>query len=376
MKKDTDAIREKLLGKSGKQEPVKKGLSTGSTLLNLACSGDPHYGWIPGNFFFLVGDSSSGKSFLTMTAMAEAGINPDYRDYRFIHDNAENGALMDIARYFGPAVARRLEPPAGTTRRPEYSATVEDFYYNIDNAFKQGKPFIYILDSMDALTTEEEEEKFAKDKTASAKGKETGGSYGTSKAKKNSSLLRVVYNRLRKEGKSIIMVISQTRENIGFGAQFNPKTRSGGKALTFYAALELWSSVTGHVKKTVKGKEVEQGIYCQVRVKKNRLTGRDRTVEFPILHAIGIDDLGGCVNFLVDWKHWKSGKEGDEEKKGPGKKKAGKITAPEFDFAGPAEVLIDKIMDEGRENELREIVARVWHEIEKEAEPKRERRYG
>lgn len=327
-----------------------RGLSTGSTLLNLACTDRPDVGLLPGHFYYLVGDSSSGKTWLTMTLFAEASINPLYKDYRFIHDNAEHGALMDLRRYFGDEMADRVEPPKGTCDDPIYSTTVEEFAYRMMDAFDADKPFIYILDSMDALDSEADVDKFEEDRKAFEKGKEASGSYGMAKAKKNSDLLRKIRNRLTKDGKSILVVISQTRANVGFGAQFNPKTRSGGKALTFYAALEIWTSVAGHKKTTYEGKPIEQGIICQARIRKGRVTGKDRTVEFPIYHSSGLDDIGGCIDYLIDWKHW----EGTEKM----------VTAPEFSFKGHKERLIAKIQDECLEGKLRDVVSDVWKKIE------------
>src|SRR5260370_215430 len=181
--------------------------------------------------------------------MAEATLNPFYDEYRFIFDNAENGALMDMERFYGKKMAGRLEPPGGNRDNPKYSGTVEEFYYHVDNAFKRGDPFIYVLDSMDALTSEDEQKTFNKGRKSAESGEESKGSNGDSRGKKNSLRMRIIFNKLRKEGKSILIIVSQTRDNIGYGAKFNPKTRGGGHALTFYASLEMWTKVVGHLKK-------------------------------------------------------------------------------------------------------------------------------
>src|SRR5258708_7874258 len=154
--------------KQSKNKPVKQGvnykdgISTGSTMLNLATTGRTAVGFLPGHYYLFVGDSGSGKTFLCLTCMAEATLNPFYDEYRFIFDNAENGALMDMERFYGKKMAGRLEPPGGNRDNPKYSGTVEEFYYHVDNAFKRGDPFIYVLDSMDALTSEDEQKTFNK----------------------------------------------------------------------------------------------------------------------------------------------------------------------------------------------------------------------
>lgn len=363
MTTETKKLKEKL--RSNQPPPAvdwDRGLSTGSTLLNLACSGRPTVGYLPGGFFFLVGDSSSGKTWLAMSAFAEACKNKHFDKHRFVFDNAENGALMDLRKYFGKAVQERLKPP--TAAMPSLglnSGTVEEFYFNVERNLEAG-PCLYVLDSMDALTTEDEQNKFTETRKAREKGKEVSGSYGTSKAKINSSYLRVVFNRLRETG-SILIILCQTRDNIGFGAQFNPKTRGGGHALSFYANLEIWTSVAGHIKKTVAGKPRELGVRCKARVKKNRLTGRDRTVEFPIYHSHGIDDTGSMVDYLIDEGRWKETK--------------GALTAPEFGITNAISIekLVQHIEEANQENKLRLLTADQWREIEDASNVQRKSRY-
>lgn len=331
--------------------------------MNLACTGRPGVAFVPGHYYLYVGDSGSGKTFLCLTSLAEAAISPIYKDHRLIFDNAENGAMMDFAKFFGRGMADRLEPPSGSRESPRYSDTVETFYYNVEQAFKTGEPFIYLLDSMDALTSEEEESHFSKSMKARKKGEDSSGTYGTSRAKKNSTNMRIVFNRLRKDGKSILIIISQTRHNIGFGARFQPKTRGGGDALTFYAGLELWTSQKGHIKtdKKVRGKNRELGVLCKVRVKKNRLAGWDRTVEVPILHSVGIDDVGGMVDYLVNEEQWSKGKGG--------------IVAEDFEFTGSRERLVAHILENKLTGRLRSLVNEVWQDIEEQCKVNRESRY-
>ncbi len=338
-------------------------LSTGSTLLNLACTGNWKGGFAKGLYHFLVGDSASGKTFLSLTCLAEASINPAFDGYRFIYDDVEGGALMDIERYFGKQVAQRIEPPEMSKDGPVYSQTIEEFYYHLDDALDDEKPCIYILDSMDGLSSESEGSKFDERKKAAKKGKEVSGSFGDGKAKSNSSTLRIFLSKMRENG-SILLVISQTRDNIG-ASMFEPKkSRSGGRALTFYAAVELWSSVGSRIKKNVRGTDRIVGVNCRVRVKKNRFTGRDRTVDLPIYYSYGIDDIGSCVDYLLTEKRWK-------------KEKTGVITTGEDFGLEPMKrgKLIQAIEQQGLEQDLRDLVAEVWREIEQACEEQRKPRY-
>jgi hypothetical protein len=308
------------------------------------------------------------NTFLSLTCLAEASISPAFDDYRFILDDVENGTLMDVERFFGQRVARRLEPPRGTRDDPVYSEKIEHFYYHLDDALDKGRPFIYVLDSMDGLSSEDEEKKFAQHKKTFRKNEareepgeeeKAAGSFGDGKAKKNAANLRRIVPRLRKTG-SILIIINQTRDNVGTFS-FEKKTRSGGHALRFYATLELWSSVREKLKKNVRGENRQTGILTKVQVKKNRQTGRETSVEFPIYYSVGIDDVGGCVDYLIDEKHW--------QKAGPN------VKAPEFDFSGTREKLIKKVEEESLEGKLRDTVAKVWHEVEEACKVERKRRY-
>lgn len=334
-------------------------LHTGSTLLNLACTGRAGGGFAKGKYHFIVGDSSSGKTWISLTCMAEAMRNPEFKDYRLIYDNAEDGALMDFGRYFGSKMAERIEQPGQTADgEPASSSTIEEFYYHLDDALEEGRPFIYVLDSMDALSSSDEADKFAEQKDAYRKGKQTAGSYGDGKAKKNSAHMRKVMPGIRDTG-SILLVINQTRDNLGFG--FEKKTRSGGHALRFYAHLEIWLSVKNRIKKTVKGSPRELGIVSRIQVKKNRFTGRLREVEVPLYHSFGIDDVGSCVEYLLSEGRWT--------------KKGANIAATDFEVAYPQEKLIRYIEEQKLEKELVLIVEELWNEIEEACSVNRRRRY-
>lgn len=340
--------------------PSRKNLlGTGSTLLNLACSGKPYGGWPKGKYIFLVGDSTSGKTWLSLTCFAEAAGHQAFKDYRFIYDNGEDGALMDMERYFGKRAASRIEPPA-TDKEGEaiHSETVEDFYFHLDDALADNRPFIYVLDSQDALDSKYAQKKFKERKKAKAKSEEAAGSYGDGKAKYHSEHLRRVVSKLRETG-SILVIVSQTRDNLGMG--FETKTRSGGKSLRFYATLECWSSVRKKIKKAVNGHPRQIGIQVLVKTKKNRLTGREVEVEFPIYFSHGIDDIGGCIDFLVSEKHWTESN--------------GSLTASEFNFKGKRSRLIREIEEGDKEIQLRQLVGDVWAGIESKLQLQRKPRY-
>lgn len=356
-------------------------LSTGSTLLNLAMSGYPQGGIAKGWYVHFVGDSQCGKTFFAHTLLAEAANNSEFDDYRLVFDDIENGAFMDKERYFGKKCADRLEAPSYyEDGSPEYSRMAEEMYFNIYNLLntKKPKPIIYVVDSLDALSSKYEEQKFNEKRLAHKKGTKAKGDYGDGKAKIHSGNIRQVVSRLRDTG-SILFCISQTRDILN-AEMFGPtSTYSGGRALKFYTSMQLWGSVGQEIKKTVRGTKRKIGMTARIKVKKNRSTGKERTVEIPIYYSYGLDDLQSCINFLLDEKHWgKKNKTGTEEAKeeGIGKRtRPAKFSAPEFDYEGSAEGLIEHIEENEKYGELQALVTRVWNELEKECELVRKPRY-
>jgi RecA/RadA recombinase len=359
----TRAVKEALtdrpgLGLGNVTIPTDDLLSTGFTPLDVSISGRSKGGYGKGLVILCVGDSEAGKTFLAYTCLGEAAKNPAFADHRVIVDKPEGGALMDIKRFFGQRAADRIEPPRGTKSNPEYSETVEDFYYNLDDALDKG-PCIYIEDSMDALDSADDQEKFEERKRARREGKEVKGSYGMSKAKASSQGLRRVIQKIRRTG-SILIMIAQAKDAVGFG--FNPKTRAGGKSLKFYADVELWLSVLKSVKRNVKGKDRTVGSIIGVKVDKNRLSGWKGTVPMPFYRSVGIDNVGGMVDYLVEEGYWKKTAKGID---------SGLACGP---------VGRDALIQYIEENDLEKQVAKAcracWQEIEKKCSVTRKPRYS
>lgn len=339
-------------------------VSTGLSLLNLGCTGTTKRGLRRAHYYLLVGESSSGKTWLAMQVLAEASVNSAFKDYRLILDNPERGNLMDVRRYFGDALADRMEPPT----KKGHSETLDEFYDNVKTCCEAG-PCVYVLDSEDSLDSEKDlavQEEAAK---ARAKDKEVKGSFGMNKAKTNSTRMRSAHNVLEKHG-SILVLIKQTRDNTGWDATYRPKTRSGGKALTFYGTVEMWFEKKGKIVRRIKGADRTVGHYLKVKFQKNRISGNDDfSVMLPFHRAHGFDEIGSLVDYCVEEGRWEAtGKEGADSKK--------IITAPDFSFSGSREDLIQKIETDGLETELRLIVSEVWREIEAACAVVRKPRYG
>lgn len=269
---------------------------------------------------------------------------------------------MSTAKYFGQALADRIEPPSvDDDGNPVYSNTIEDFYFNLDDALNRSEPCIYLLDSQDSLSSTYEQKRFQKRKKDIRAGREATGDVTDGKPKINSAGLRMAEAKLRDTG-SILIITGHTKDNVG-ALPFQPQKRTtGGRSLRYYAKMELWLSIGRSLNVKVKGKDRKIGIISKIRVVKNRAVGRDRTVEFPIYYSLGIDDIEGCVDYLISEGYWK-------------KNKSGIVKVSDFDFEGRKEPLIEHIENNNYEFDLKQTVADVWNEIEAACEVKRKPRF-
>lgn len=361
---DSEKIKKAIRKPQPTKTSIKRSdlLNTGSTILNLACTGYPDGGFWKGAYFYIVGGSSAGKTFLARTCLAEATINKNFDDYRIIDDDTEGGALMDTEKYFGKRLADRIEAPSyDDDDEPVYSDTIEDFYFNLDDALDNNQPCIYLLDSQDALGSKYEQNKFDEKKKASRQGKKAKGDYGDGKAKIHSAGMRNTLAKLKDTG-SILIVTGHVKDNVG-GSMFEPKeTTSGGRSLRYYAMMQLWMSMGKKRIKAIKKIDRVIGVTSKIRVVKNRSIGKERNIEFPIYYNVGIDDLEGCVEYLIKEGHWK-------------KNNSGIINAKDFNFEGKINPLIKYIEENNYEMDLKFIVTEVWNEIESLCEVERKPRF-
>ncbi|MCP4763102.1 MAG: hypothetical protein GY870_15100 [archaeon] len=325
---------------------VKRLISTGSTVFNLACSDNVNGGLQRGKMINLIGDSSSGKTIEAFSIATEVVHDKNCKDYRIIYDDVETALEINLSYLFGEELNKKVEAPTkDDDGEPKSSDTIQEFHNNILKAIENGKPFIYILDSFDALDEEGDIKKLDEQRKSIDKGTKSKGSYGMGKAKGASSILRSITSKLY-ETDSILIIISQTRDNVD---PMSPqkKTRSGGRALKFYATHEIWLSM----KKKIKSKDLIIGNNIVGKVSKNKITGKERNFEFPIYYDYGVDDIQSCINFLVELKYWKkSGK--------------GKIIAEDFGIEGMMKKVIKEIEDNNLERKLKRLVGKVWKERE------------
>jgi RecA/RadA recombinase len=342
-------------------------IPSGATLLNCACSDNPFGAYALGKIVTVPGASVSGKTVLCLTTFAEANLIKTLDDYDFIFDDVEEALEFDMDYLFGRATAERVKAPAYDGDIPVYSDTIQDLEGNVVRLCKgkEPRPFIYILDSLDALTSDEEVEREYKNALIRAKSAEhaekIAQTYGTEKARIVGRVLRLIKKNL-KETQSTLIIIQQERQRIGatFGKQW---TTSGGKAPFYYSTHQVRLNRIA----TIKSKERKIGTSVTAEVIKNKLTGKEREASFKIYYDYGIDDVASCVDFLCK-EHWKHPKE-------KGKEKTGSWIAEELDVTGAKATIIDHIEEQGLEKEMQKVVGEVWNEIEEELRLERKRKY-
>ncbi len=228
------------------------------------------------------------------------------------------------------------------------SETVEQWYESLEKevnlSSKEKKDFtIYVLDSLDALVSEEEmEQDFNK------------AGFGMSKQKQMSKLFRRLVRKLRTNN-ILLIIISQLRDKIGvtFG---ETKTRAGGRALDFYASQIIWLY---EIKKVKKG-NLTVGIDIKAKVKKNKLWKPFREVSFSILFEYGIDDVGSNIDYLKE------------------NKKCVTDAGSRFSYENnnySREEFIQFIGQNNREQEIKNLVKMTWDEIEEECKVIRKPKY-
>lgn len=265
--------------------------SSGCTLLDQVLGG----GYPVGRMTNIVGDKSSGKTLLAIEACANfAAQFPEGNIWYF---EAESAFDKGYAQALGMPV-ERIDFVTDSIRDEKYALqnlgkgspadmTVETFFEHLESSIKNNgeKRGLYILDSLDALSDRSEQDR-----------KIDEGSYGTKKAAKLSELFRRLVAKLEKSNIHLL-IVSQIRDNIGvtFGAKH---TRSGGKAMDFYATQVLWLAEIKKLKKTVNKIERVIGVEVRAQCKKNKIGLPFRECQYPILFGYGIDDVKAHLEWL------------------------------------------------------------------------------
>ena len=269
-------------------------IPSGCFLLDCVVGG----GWPLGRMSNVVGDAASGKTLLAIEACAN--FIQQFPTGKIIYLEAEAAFDEDYAEALGMPV-KSVKFIADELEDFTVEAWYEHMVKLIEELKKSKTACLYIVDSLDALSDRAEKDR-AIDK----------GSYGANKPKMIGQLFRRLVKEIEKT-RIHLMIISQTRDNIGvtFGEQ---KTRTGGRAMDFYASQIIWLAQIKKLKKTIKKQERTYGVQVRARCKKNKIGLPFREAEFPILFGYGVDDITAMLAWLessdVDMSVWEPYKEG------------------------------------------------------------------